>query len=116
MTRTSRPQQTRPTPAVPTRITRMTYWKRRAGVVLSVLGIALLLVLGSGYGGAEADLVRPEVAGHATVEPGQTLWDVAVDHAPDDVDPRTYLARIQEINGLDGSAVPAWTVVLLPAD
>lgn len=113
MTATSRPQQSRPTPAAPTR---MTYWKRRAGVVLTVLGIALLLVLGSGYGGAEADLVRPDVSGHATVEPGQTLWDVAVDHAPDDVDPRSYLARIQTVNGLDHSAVPAWTVVLLPAD
>lgn len=95
--------------------TRMTYWKRRAGVVLTVLGIALLLVLGSGYGGAEADLVRPDVAGHATVAPGQTLWDVAVEHAPDSVDPRTYLARIRTVNGLDGTYVPAWTVVLLPA-
>lgn len=97
------------------RTTALTYWKRRAGVVLTVVGIALLLVLGSGYGGAEADLVRPEVVGHATVEPGDTLWDVAVTHAPDEVDPRTYLSRLQAINGFDGADVPAWTVVLLPA-
>lgn len=98
-----------------TRPTRATYWRRRAGVVLTVVGIALLLVLGAGYGGAEADLVQAETAGHATVGPGQTLWDVAVDNAPDGADPRAYLARIQDVNGLDGSAVPAWTVVLLPA-
>lgn len=96
-------------------VSRATYWKRRAGVALTVLGVALLLVLGSGYGGAEADLVHPDIAGHATVAPGQTLWDVAVTNAPEGVDPRTYLSRIRDVNDLDGSSVPAWTVVLLPA-
>lgn len=99
-----------------TQVSPLIYWKRRAMVVLTVVGIALLLVLGAGYGGAEADLVAPEVGGHATVEPGDTLWDVAVANAPDDVDPRTYLSRLQAINGFDGADVPAWTVVLLPAD
>ncbi len=116
MTRTSRPQQTPQTPPTPPVPTQMTYWKRRAGVAVTVVGTALLLVLGSGYGGAEADLARPDVSGHATVEPGETLWDVAVTNAPDGVDPRSYLARIRDVNGLDGATVPAWTVVLLPAN
>lgn len=85
---------------------------RRRGLVLgAVLALVLaLLLLGNG---AQAELADP-VEGHAVVQPGETLWDVAAMHAPDGVDPRAYLQAIGELNGLDG-AVDPWTVVLLPA-
>jgi hypothetical protein len=83
------------------------------GLLCAVLGLVVALL--SAGGGAEAELARPEVVGRVTVAPGQTLWDVAITHAPTGTDPRVYLARLREANGLDGRSVPAWTVVLLPA-
>jgi hypothetical protein len=84
-----------------------------------VLALALLLlvtvammVLGSS--GAGAELADP-VAGHAVVAPGETLWDVAVASAPPGVDARQQVRDIQELNGLDGADLEAWTVLLLPA-
>lgn len=82
-------------------------------VVALVLAVTLAVVL-LGGGDADAQLADP-VAGHVVVEPGQTLWDVAVASAPDDVDARAQVRAIQELNGLDGAEVDAWTVLLLPA-
>lgn len=82
---------------------------------LACAALGLLVALLSTGGGAEAELPRGEVVGHVTVAPGQTLWDVAVTHAPPGTDPRVYLTRLREANGLDSRLVPAWTVVLLPA-
>lgn len=90
------------------------YWRRRAGAVLAVFALALMLALMAGFGGAEAGLSRPATAGTAVVAPGQTLWDVAATTAPAGVDARTYLAQIRELNGLSSASVAAWTVVLLP--
>jgi hypothetical protein len=49
------------------------------------------------------------------VEPGDTLWEVAVAATPDGGDPRVSLARIRDLNGLDASTVAAWTTVVVPA-
>jgi hypothetical protein len=89
------------------------YWRRRAVAVLALVLVAFLLTVAIGRVGAEAELAD-RVAGHVVVEPGQTLWEVAVATAPDGVDARLYLAEIQALNGL-GTDVDAWTVVLLPA-
>jgi hypothetical protein len=86
----------------------------RVGAILVLVAFAFLMTMGIGRVGAEAELVDP-VAGHAVVEPGSSLWAVAVDTAPDGVDPRAQLDAIRELNGIDGSDVAAWTVVLLPA-
>lgn len=88
---------------------------RRHRVVgaLFAIGLALLLAVGTGALGADADgpaAVGPTV----TVQPGQTLWDVAVAHSGNG-DPRATLARIRDLNGLSGTEVPAWTPVVLPA-
>ena len=90
------------------------YWRRRAVVVGVLLALAFLLTGLVGRVGAEAEL-EDKVAGHVVVHPGETLWDVTVATAPDDVDPREHLLRIQELNGLDNGQVEAWTVVLIPA-
>lgn len=65
---------------------------------------------------ASADqVVEARSGGHAVVEPGDTLWELAARHAPPGSDPRAYLHRLRELNGLDGGDVRAWTVVRLPA-
>ncbi|MEX2550147.1 MAG: hypothetical protein WD638_07960 [Nitriliruptoraceae bacterium] len=84
-------------------------------MALAVLLLAaFLLTVAIGRVGAEAELADP-VAGHAVIEPGETLWSVAVATAPEDVDPREQLRAIQDLNDLTGADVEAWTVVLLPA-
>ena len=94
--------------------TRASLWRRRVGAVAVLLVLMLGLVAGIDRIGASADL-QDRVAGHVVVEPGQTLWDVAVSSAPDGVDPRAQLAAIKELNGLRAADVDGWTVVLLPA-
>jgi hypothetical protein len=93
---------------------RATYWRRRAVAVAVLLVVAFVLTALIGRVGAEAEL-EEKVAGHVVVQPGETLWDVAVDTAPDGVDPREQLRDVAELNGLDSSSVDAWSVVLIPA-
>lgn len=95
------------------RLPRAVFWRRRLGLALLVLGLVGALL--SARGGVEADLARRDVAGRVTVTPGQTLWDIAVSHAPPGTDPRAYLLRLRQVNSLDGGPVPVWTVVFLPA-
>lgn len=93
---------------------RASLWRRRAGALVVLLVLIVGLLAGIDRIGASADL-QDRVSGHVVVEPGQTLWDVAVTSAPDGVDPRAQLAAIKELNGLRAADVDAWTVVLLPA-
>lgn len=92
--------------------TRATYIRRRIGAVGVLLVLAFLLTVAIGRVGAQADL-QDRVIGHAVIEPGGTLWDVAAATAPDGVDVRQQLADLRELNGLDGRVDP-WTVVLVP--
>ena len=87
--------------------------RNRLVAVLFVIGLAVVLALGVG---ALADADGPTaIGGTVTVQPGQTLWDVAVAHTADGQDPRATMEELREFNGLDGTQVPAWTPVVLPA-
>jgi hypothetical protein len=86
----------------------------RIGALLVLVALVFLVTMGVGRVGAEAEPASP-VAGHAVVEPGGSLWAIALDTAPAGVDPRAQLEAIRELNGIEGSDVAAWTVVLLPA-
>lgn len=88
--------------------------RRRLVAVALLVALAFLLTVLVGQVGAGAELDDP-VAGEAVVEPGQTLWDVAVASAPAGVDPRAHLEDIRRVNGLDSARVAPWTVVLIPA-
>jgi len=89
--------------------------RRPGGVVIAGL-LALMIGMALMSGVANARQVAPEVGGHVVVQPGETLWDVAVRSAGPGVDPRHQLQVIRDLNGLPhGGAVDAWTVVLLPA-
>lgn len=85
----------------------------RVALWLTAVGVALLLALTAGGQLTDADAAG-QVVGQAVVAPGETLWDVAVAHAPEGVEVSSYLAAIREFNGFTSAAVPAWTVVLLP--
>lgn len=89
-------------------------WRRRAVAILGLIVVAFLLTVAIGRVGAEADL-EDEVAGHVVVQPGQSLWEVAVATAPEGMDARRHLDEVVELNGFTSSQVDAWTVVLLPA-
>ncbi len=99
---------------VPQRPSTATYWRRRILVLAGMLIVGLLVVGAVGQVGASADLAD-RVDGHVVIEPGQTLWDIAVTTAPTGVDARDHLAAIEELNGLRADDVRAWNVILLPA-
>jgi hypothetical protein len=80
-----------------------------AGSLLVAL-LAAVLTLGV----ASASSPELEVGGHVVLQPGETLWDIAVRSAPPGVDARRQLADIRRINGFGGGSLEAWTVVLLP--
>jgi hypothetical protein len=90
--------------------------RRRLSVLLAAGVVALLVGAILMAGVARADAGAPASGGHVVVQPGETLWDVAVRSAGPGVDPRLQLQRLRDLNALPhGGAVDAWTVVLLPA-
>lgn len=89
-------------------------WVRRFGPLVVVLMAVVVLVV-SGQVGAASDDGASAAAAVVVVEPGQTLWDVAVATAGDGVDPRAQLEAIRAANDLSGAALPAWTVLVVPA-
>lgn len=103
------------TPVVRTRL-RLT---RRGRVVFTslaaiplLLGVALAVLNG---GQASAG----NTAGHAhfdtvTIEPGQTLWQLAEQTAPN-ADPRDFVQDVVSLNALDGSGVQAGEQIAIPA-
>jgi hypothetical protein len=91
-----------------------TFWRRRLSVLAALVVLAFLLTVAIGRVGAQAEL-SDRVAGHVVLQPGETLWEVAVATAPDGMDVRRQLADIEALNDLRAHEVEAWTVVLLPA-
>jgi hypothetical protein len=79
--------------------------------------VAAVIVVGLASGIGRAALAVPEepaVLGHVVLQPGETLWDVAVRSAPAGVDPRQQLDVLRRLNGFGPGALDAWTVVLVP--
>ena len=97
----------------PDRPTRATYLRRRAVAVVVAAVLLVGLAAALGVGGADADGPTP-IATTVTVEPGQTLWDVAASVTPAGGDVRATVDDIVELNGLDGTDVAAWTVIAIP--
>ena len=90
---------------------------RRGRTVVLLLLVGLLLAAFSlGRVGSQA---APRSARHAAplaqtvVHPGETLWAVARRVAPH-ADPRNTVLRLQQVNHLDGGAVRAGQLLLLP--
>lgn len=88
--------------------------RARPLLLLAVAALVLAAVVGAARV-VTADAAMPVAAGHVVLEPGETLWDVAVRSAPAGVDPREQLDALRRLNGFGPAAPAAWTVVLIPA-
>jgi hypothetical protein len=88
---------------------------RRRVTVAAVAAALMLLMAVALTGGVLDGPAQPVAAGHVVLQPGETLWDVAVRSAPAGVDPRRQLDTIRRLNGFGPGGLDAWTVVLIPA-
>ncbi len=87
----------------------------RIVVLLTVLLLGLtMLTLLSGRAESTTDVERPVATQTVVVVPGQTLWDIAANVAPDR-DPRDVVADIVDLNALsDAGSVLAGQSLYLP--
>jgi LysM repeat protein len=87
---------------------RAKYRRRRLGAVFvaGVLGLALYTGIGAG---AEPRTV------HYTVAPGDTLWEIAIEHTAVWEDPRPKVEAIREANGLSGYEIYPGMDLKLPS-
>lgn len=83
----------------------------RTVALLAASALLVAATLGTVMTGAE----EPVAAGHVVLQPGETLWDIAVRSAPAGVDPRHQLDIVRRLNGFGPGTLDAWTVVLIPA-
>lgn len=99
-------------PRTPVRTVRLT---RRGRVAVAALFVAAgVAVVGLAQPQALALGQQQDAAvQRITVHPGETLWAIAGRVAPD-ADPRDTVARIEDMNDLDSSTVPAGSVLLVP--
>ena len=78
--------------------------------------VALALYLGMSSTTAVATSTRGEVSfEYVTIEPGESLWQVAVDVAPN-ADPREVIADIMSLNRLQSSSVTPGQRVAIPTE
>ncbi|UFU15183.1 LysM peptidoglycan-binding domain-containing protein [Curtobacterium sp. C1] len=106
------------TPAVRTRL-RLT---RRGRVVLTTLAalpvaVGILLAVINGGQASAGDASRAGAPVHfetVTVQPGETLWSLAEQTAPD-ADPRDFVQDVVSLNALDGSTLQAGEQIAIPA-
>ena len=99
----------------PARLTR----RGRLAVTLALVAVSTgLLGLAQPQAFALSSLARGRSHGPATaritVHPGETLWAIAGRVAPN-ADPRSTIARLESMNHLGSSTVPAGSVLLVPA-
>ncbi|MCW2725313.1 MAG: LysM peptidoglycan-binding protein [Frankiales bacterium] len=89
---------------------------RRGRLVLLLVAVALLVV-GFSVGRTASHAAGTAQAGPAltqtTVQPGDTLWSVALRIAPDN-DPREVIDQIRRINHLEQAGLRAGQQLLLP--
>ena len=105
----------RPTaPAAP----RLRLTKRGRGVLTFLAATPLVIaafLFALNGGGATASLEGSDVPfEYVTVEPGQSLWQLAEDIAPQS-DPRDVIAQIMQLNQLEGADVYAGQELAIPA-
>ncbi len=95
---------------------RSVHLTRRGRVVLVLLVAALAFMAFSL--GRVASQAGTEPTGPATravtVQPGQTLWEIAVAVAPND-DPRATVDRIRELNHMSTEVLQAGQQLVVPA-
>jgi hypothetical protein len=83
------------------RAARRAHRRRRTflGVVSVFATLAFFLGGGVGYSTPHSATGAPRAL---TIQPGQTLWDVAERYAPEGMDPRAYVDAVDDLNDLEG--------------
>ena len=104
--RTASVQPVRSQPARLTRRGRLVVTLALVAASSGVLGLAQPQAFAIGRGDGP-------VTERITVRPGETLWGIAERVAPD-ADPRSTIARLESMNHLASSTVPAGSVLVVP--
>lgn len=90
--------------------------RRGRGVALAVL-VVLAVLTGFAFGSvpsrASGAAGPAPTHRYVVVQPGETLWAIAREAAPD-VDPRVTIGRIQDLNALPGAGIFAGQRIALP--
>ncbi|HEY2493872.1 MAG TPA: LysM peptidoglycan-binding domain-containing protein [Paenibacillus sp.] len=86
-------------------------------LLLKLLLVMLLLIIGctgavSAFSGKSDQ--SSEMMKNIIIQPGDTLWKIAVSEKPDYLDTRVYIKEMKEINGLSQSGIRAGDVLSLP--
>ncbi len=101
--RVARPVRRRPNVAL----------RRRIAAVLTIAVVVVAICAAwamRSYAAPDAGLVEATVV----IAPGETVWDIAYDYAPDGQHPQAYIAEVLRHNGVDAGAVAPGTVLRLP--
>lgn len=85
--------------------------RHRAGLAAVAIAVIGMTLLGGGQEGVAPAAQQGKRT--AVVQPGQTLWDIAERHAPEGMDPRVYVAALEEANDL-GPVLQAGARIRLP--
>ena len=86
--------------------------RRRAVVGLATVLVAGALLLATGPSGVATAGADRAVPATITVQPGDTLWEVAQRFAPPGTDLRAYVATVDELNAIEGPIHPGMTLEL----
>jgi hypothetical protein len=79
-----------------------------------ILMLAAAFIAGGFLFGQDASGIQTPVYETVRVMPGDTLWDIAVLYAPDDISIRAYIGEICKANDLDDSSIQAGMVLSVP--
>lgn len=96
-----------------------TFLRRRVMAVLMVLAAVAVVVGGLQSMTPSVPMIATQggqivIAENIQLQPGDTLWDLAVAATPPGQDPRVMLEAIRGLNGFTSDVVPVWTTVAIP--
>lgn len=103
-----------PVPATRLRITARGRRVLAALVALPVAGAIAFAALSGGTALASAQHTAAGTFSTVTVQPGDTLWSIAGEVAPND-DPRDVVAEISKLNLIDGGVIEVGQHLAIPA-
>ncbi len=81
---------------------------------LILVGMLLVALFGLVVGRAVTSQATPDRTPAVVVQPGQTLWDIAVQADPQ-ADPRAVIAEISDLNGLTSEVLLPGQWLAIPA-
>jgi len=82
---------------------------------LALLVAAATVIVGVAFGAAMGPTgvtSRADAPATIVLQPGDTLWGVAIDFADSSVDPRAYVDELQDLNDIEGAPRAGMQVTL----